>query len=1123
MTAEVRVLAGPPRCGKTQQLLDVYVQMLKFSHASGLARACWLGPNQSAVAQLQEGLAGAGAGAVLSPNLYTFAGFAQSIIDRSPQTIRAISKSQKRRILRHASRAAVADGKLEHFAQVAETTGFITELGETIAQLKRSDVWPEQYQRWSNSRPRGDRRNREIAHLYFAYQNQLHQSELYDAEGRFWAAREILTNAPANERAAYGLIVVSGFNDFTTAQYDILRLLAQQSEQMMFSLTCEPPQEDSSADEGLVFAKTASTLARLQNLFPNLAIEYASRQSPQRSSLAEFQQRVFRTSESSEVETEPFGGVEVIAANSELGEIETIAAKLKQLLLKGDAKPEEIVLVHRGGDDAATRIAAVFPDFGIPYTTEQQQRLAGEPLLRVLSALLSLQREDWPFQRLRDVIGCRLLTRFEDVEGTAFELQPRVAMEACLRWAQLPAGRAALLEQLSYRTEQGDQQATDETDKRAIQLGVGLNFLRQLEASLCLLPEAGTIAEWILAIESLLQQLGVLDPEQRNRSREAIAWQALRRGMREIERVDDWSQAEQSLDLSDVLELIETVGREQSLPASKDTVGKVRILSAETARKLSIRHLFLAGLSESAFSAAASERSPENGQSPPIDADSPPAELVEEATPRADALLLFYELVSRPTESLTLSYSALDGKGQPLPPSPLLTDMQRSVGPHRIAQRTLTLGQLDDHAGKPLSRGTFRRAAVRQALEGETRSLAGLVSHPSFVRVGSAILGGVDCVAQRSERDAFGPFEGLLNSETARSALAQRFNTDHLWSPSRLEGYAACPFRFFGEQLLNLEPLNDLVLRNDARRRGSLLHQVLATIHEQLREEYQADDNAENANATDAEELVQRFLAALDAEVKSRPLRGIDQSLREIERREIEAWAPAYAEQETSYRTLWQHFEEPPRPMHLEVRFGPESRSNAGENSDQASTTLPFELELGEERILLTGQIDRVDIGRLGNVTVFNIIDYKSGQEVKLSHDKVRAGRQLQLPLYALAAEQLLLADQQALALATGYWNIRGKGFQTKRGGCLQLREEAEQSLKQSADWEELQPEILTRVQELVTGIRQGDFPVYNEDVQCTRSCELSTVCRVAQVRSLEKQWPPIEEEPEDMSSKKRP
>jgi RecB family exonuclease len=200
--------------------------------------------------------------------------------------------------------------------------------------------------------------------------------------------------------------------------------------------------------------------------------------------------------------------------------------------------------------------------------------------------------------------------------------------------------------------------------------------------------------------------------------------------------------------------------------------------------------------------------------------------------------------------------------------------------------------------------------------------------------------------------------------------------------------------------------------------------------------------------------------------------------------------------------------DEPPRPAYFEVRFGPEVKTGESSARQDASTPLAFELDLGEEKIHITGQIDRIDVGRVGGVTVLNVIDYKSGKQVQLKEESMHAGRQLQLPLYALAAEELLFAKQGARALAAGYWSIQGRGFEK---GALELRRAEGHSLTDSEDWQRLRPQILATVRQLVSGIRAGQFPVFNENQDCTRWCPHSTICRVGQIRNLEKQWPPPE------------
>jgi hypothetical protein len=57
--------------------------------------------------------------------------------------------------------------------------------------------------------------------------------------------------------------------------------------------------------------------------------------------------------------------------------------------------------------------------------------------------------------------------------------------------------------------------------------------------------------------------------------------------------------------------------------------------------------------------------------------------------------------------------------------------------------------------------------------------------------------------------------------------------------------------------------------------------------------------------------------------------------------------------------------------------------------------------------------------------------------------------------------------------------------------------------------WEATRALLVARIGEIIGAIRRGEFPVFNDNPQCTTYCDLRTICRIAQVRSLEKQWPP--------------
>jgi ATP-dependent helicase/nuclease subunit B len=323
---------------------------------------------------------------------------------------------------------------------------------------------------------------------------------------------------------------------------------------------------------------------------------------------------------------------------------------------------------------------------------------------------------------------------------------------------------------------------------------------------------------------------------------------------------------------------------------------------------------------------------------------------------------------------------------------------------------------------------------------------------------------------------------------------------------------------FFGEHLLKLKPAPEFVLASDVRRRGSLLHAALAQLYAALRE--QPFDAAPDAAEAIALGMVDQFRAALDTVAGARPGRGVDAAIREIERRQIAGWADAFAEQDADYHEHWSRLDAPPRPAYFEVRFGPGSRSSESADDATLSTDKPFQLEAKidgrSEVVQFTGQIDRIDVGRVGDRPVFNVIDYKTGARTIVKPDEINAGRQIQLPLYALAVEQLLLADEKAAALSAGYWSVLGQGYRAKArtGGPLAINEVDGSRVTLAKDWKSTQDQLVARIGEMIAAIRRGEFPVFNENQQCTSHCDLRTICRIAHVRSVEKLWPsPVRKE----------
>jgi ATP-dependent helicase/DNAse subunit B len=1106
--ANIELLLGPARSGKTDRLSGWYQEALARRDLSQGEAVVWIAPHLTAVWAVQARLCGASAGrgaaAVLDPGVTTFARFATRLLVSCRVRVRPLTSAQRRRLLRRVIEEAVREGELTYYREMSSRAGFVSLVQQQIAHWKRHDLWAEDVLANLGSRP--SPRQREMARVYSRYQQRLAQGGLYDDEGLFWAARDTMREAP-EKMMRYRLVAVDGFTDFTAAQLDILQRLTSHTQRMVITLPAEPPPH---AREHL-FAKTLATHARLAELAtvePSWVLRGDCPASDKWPAMAHLEQAMFRVdSPGAEMAGSTLEGaprIHITPASSVESEIDSVARQVKQCLLSGGVA-ERLVIAVRSLNEYAVRLQMALSDHGVAWHSESTPRLASTPLVRSVLRVLRMHADGWPYRDVLAVVTDRNLRWFD--------AQPhrRGDVEYQVRSAQVPTGQMELLTELRWMADRAAAAVRRHDDlpsragwSRAV---AAHDCLTELARRLAALPQRAAAA-WMSAVELLATDLGMLIATDGSDPRQAMDWASWRlwqRGLREVEQVDRWAGwREESVGLREFIELANEVALETSAGATGAAAGRVRIVSAESARGTRPDHLWLVGMNERAFASPLASEAAGAAENPSVTGT-----VGDVPAPRgpADEMLLFYQLVTQPVHGLWLSYPALDDKAQALPPSPYVAELERCLQGQAVSRTELSLGAIGGGltAENPTaySQRALRRIAVDRALAGEVEPLARIASPGSPVGVGRAILDGLEAIASRGTWETFGGHEGILSSPAIRTTLSKRYGAKHHWSPSQLESYAHCPFKFFGEQLLGLEEPPEARLQSDPRRRGSLLHEALAQLHQEavaVLSDLGSDLAVDQAKAA----FVERFTERVDAVYAAGAQHGVEGALREIERRQIRSWSERLAEQHLAYRQLWRHLDTPPTPTHLEVRFGPERRSGEDETQSDRSTDAPFLYRIGEQTLRFTGRIDRIDVGRVGDAVVFNVIDYKTGASAKVELEKVRAGKQLQLPLYVLAAAELLLGSDEAVPLAAGLWSVQGNGFTISGGKKPQLEISQISAGRVTATkvWNSLCGEIAHRIERIVANIRQGQFPVYNDDEHCTRYCHLKTVCRIGQVRS---------------------
>ena len=274
-----------------------------------------------------------------------------------------------------------------------------------------------------------------------------------------------------------------------------------------------------------------------------------------------------------------------------------------------------------------------------------------------------------------------------------------------------------------------------------------------------------------------------------------------------------------------------------------------------------------------------------------------------------------------------------------------------------------------------------------------------------------------------------------LNSEMAWSPMS----LSSIASPTRLEAWASCPFKYFLTYELGVESTEspEAAETLSALDRGIIIHDIL--------DRFVKDTLTQHPTsvASDTERLEQVTRQQLDAFERSgltgRPV------LWRLERERIRRGLLDFLDVHRSRIT-----DHGQRPVETELGFG------------DGQDVPPVILNLsGGRMVRFRGWIDRVDASDDGFRAT--VIDYKSGRASYFSNidsDPVDGGKHLQLPIYALAVKNW---RPETESIEAEFWFVMDAAGSKRVGTSLE---------RASPRFEEI-------VDQIVAGIEEGVFPAY--------------------------------------------
>jgi len=983
----IRVLNAVAREGKTEWAVTQARQ-----RAAGLVKSPYvLLPSRTQVDDFKQRLANQGG--TMGVYLGTFQDICREILDRSDFNLIVISETAQIKLLQ----SIVENLPLNYFQKIKHKPGFPPTLLAIVRELEAGMIEPDSFQAAVQEIDR-DGRLRELALVYQEYRDRLLKFSWVDPTGLVWRTFDILTEQP-EKCPEWDSLIVDGFDDLSPVQTDLIILLAR----LLPDVTVTITRAADGSDRPLVHKRFNHLQAELEE---EQEIEFITIDEKKKDEAGVFEKLENSMFSSSQEEPLAAGDrIKMVAVPDREGEIRTAFRWIKELISAGHVEPGETALIMRNLEPYRKLVNKVSQEYQLPVFIKGGLPLDENPAVAEILSLLDLSSTGKNGLIWHDVISLwqspyfdwSLLSPVNDQENHRhLYLREARQLSDIARWGSVIQGfdqwQEAFERLIGIHSENGDQ-AKRSSIPGNIPTGESADKLwNKFKSFVDLIepPKDGLfVEEYLFWVENLLGDLNL----EEERTRGLNLFQMAQEGgpdlfQRDCQAIKKLTELFRDQILSDLMfrsnptafkDVVSDLGSQIqriSYQLSPDDANQIICADCTEVRGVSFKAVALVGLAEGEF--------PSTIKEDPFLRNDDRADLkdvfgfpIRLSTESAEAEF-FYEAVTRASDWLLITRPRIADNGAPWQPSPYWEEILRT---------TDTTPEMKTSRSVP----SLETAASRSELF-EVIASVGSKDQKELLRIARSLYPEFSTQLAKAENVINGR-TGRLDKNGLRydgglehlsQELRIRYPEEHVWSPSRLENYQTCPYSFFVNNLLGLEKAEPPQEGLDARQLGNIYHHIMEELYLEIGADYD----------------IQGLLALLPTVARK--------LFNEAPTREGFRKTAWWHHTQQEILTNIQHSLIVLEGIDRSFRFY-RAEQKFGIRNDSAPQ-LDIEVK-GKGTYHLRGLIDRVDINDRGNL---RIIDYKTSSPFGFDNQAVREGKKLQLPLYALAAQDgLQLGDVQ--------------------------------------------------------------------------------------------------------------
>lgn len=952
--------------------------------------------------------------ALLRTQVLSFKKMAHEVFEECGGRVKEIIKESGRNMLIHKVLNEKIES-LEYFRKISREQGFYEIVSDVISEFKKYNVEVDSLRNIEESIQESDLYNkiRELSIIYEAFNEEMNEGYIDGDDELTLLGKKLLENDIYTNSEVW----IDEFSTFTPQQLEIIRLLARRCKRVNITL-CMDNRDNSNGNQDItdVFNTIKNTENKILKIMKENNISYDKPINLNMINVNEGYNRFKNAPELEHIEkyffTYPFNSfngkcenVKLYKANNIYDEIERVAKSITSLIRSGKYRYKDISVVCRNIDDYEKITSVIFKDYEIPYFLDKKLELLNNPLIILITSAFEILFKDWSYESVFKY----LKTGLTGIENNYIYVLENFVLEYGVKGYKWTVKEIISESWFNNNEELSEEkifisEIMDEVRRPLLVFHNKIkgkhkvsHICKAIYEFLIDIHAFERINEWIEKFDEIGLEDKVKEYSQVEESVIDILDQA----------VD--VMGDKDLDSYDFFKILNSGFNNEEIGVIPVALDQVNIGDVARIKGRDVKALYIVGVNDGILPASKKEEGILSDNDRNILSDIG-IELASNTRNKVfEEQFLLYTVLTISSDCLMISYPMADFEGKSLRPSIVISRIKKIL-PQLVEESDLyDLSSYKDKLNKVISPiPTFNELilAMRKNCDEENveeywrEVYKWYKDSPEYENKVKNIFKGLD----------YSNLKNHVNKNNLRELYANE-DGKLMFSVSRLEKYAECPFSYFVQY--GLKAKNRKIYEFTPPDLGSFVHDILDLFTNRVKKEGILWSELNNERCKEiVSNLIDIRLSEQTNSIlnSSKRFKYLSQRFKRVISKSVTVMAEQIGKGEFEV-------------FKTEFDFG----------NYKTGEAVMLNLQ-DDEKVYLQGRIDRIDTLDLDGQTYIRIIDYKTGAK-KFDLNELYYGLQMQLLVYldAIIKNSKYILEKQVVPGAVLYFKVDDPIIKSKK------------------------------------------------------------------------------------------